>query len=128
MTPRGAGFSHCALSILATFLSAAVWCYYLPFSVIFWFENNIHGAELMVSLEEIKAIIGEVLQISERMDNLGADDVLLGGVPEFDSMAVVAILTTIEDNYGVMIDDDEVSAEHFESIASLLDFVNSKVG
>lgn len=81
----------------------------------------------MVSLEEIKAIIGDVLQITDRMDDLGADAPLLGGVPEFDSMAVVAILTTIEDNYGVMIDDDEVSAEHFESITSLLDFVNLKV-
>ena len=81
----------------------------------------------MVSLEEIKAIIGDVLQIADRMDDLGVDDPLLGGVPEFDSMAVVAILTTIEDNYGVIIDDDEVTAEHFESIASLLDFVNLKV-
>ncbi len=81
----------------------------------------------MVSLEEIKAIIGDVLQIADRMDDLAADAPLLGGVPEFDSMAVVAILTTIEDNYGVMIDDDEVSAEHFESITSLLDFVNLKV-
>jgi acyl carrier protein len=81
----------------------------------------------MVSLEEIKAIIGDVLQIADRMDDLGADDPLMGGVPEFDSMAVVAILTTIEENYGVMIDDDEVSAEHFESITSLLDFVNLKV-
>ncbi len=82
----------------------------------------------MVSLEEIKAIIGDVLQIADRMGDLGADDPLLGGIPEFDSMAVVAILTTIEDNYGVIIDDDEVTAEHFESIASLLDFVNLKVG
>jgi len=82
----------------------------------------------MVSLEEIKAIIGDVLQIADRMGDLGADAPLLGGIPEFDSMAVVAILTTIEDNYGVIIDDDEVTAEHFESIASLLDFVNLKVG
>jgi acyl carrier protein len=89
--------------------------------------NEIYRNSSMVSLEEIKAIIGDVLQIADRMDDLGIDDPLLGGVPEFDSMAVVAILTTIEDNYGVMIDDDEVSAEHFESIASLLEFVNSKV-
>ena len=81
----------------------------------------------MVSLDEIKAIIGEVLQIGDRIEALDAGDPLLGGIPEFDSMAVVAILTTIEDNYGVIIDDDEVSAENFESITSLLDFVNSKV-
>jgi acyl carrier protein len=81
----------------------------------------------MVSLEELKALIGEVLQISDRMDKLGENDVLLGGIPEFDSMAVVSLLTVIEDNYGIMIDDDEVSADNFETIGSLLQFVNSKV-
>jgi acyl carrier protein len=81
----------------------------------------------MVSLEELKALIGEVLQISDRMDKLGENDVLLGGIPEFDSMAVVSLLTVIEENYGVMIDDDEVSADNFETIGSLLQFVNSKV-
>lgn len=81
----------------------------------------------MVSLEELKALIGEVLQISDRMDKLGENDILLGGIPEFDSMAVVSLLTVIEENYGIMIDDDEVSADNFETIGSLLEFVNSKV-
>lgn len=82
----------------------------------------------MVSLDELKALIGEVLQISDRVENLGEHDILLGGIPEFDSMAVVSLLTVIEENYGVMIDDDEVSADNFETIGSLLQFVNSKVG
>ena len=42
-------------------------------------------------------------------------------------MAVVSVLTVVEDNYGVMIDDDEVSAENFETLGSLLQFVNSKI-
>ena len=50
----------------------------------------------MVSLDELKALIGEVLQISDRVENLGENDVLLGGIPEFDSMAVVSLLTVIE--------------------------------
>ena len=82
----------------------------------------------MVSLDDLKALIGEVLQISDRVENLGENDVLLGGIPEFDSMAVVSLLTVIEENYGVMIDDDEVSADNFETIGSLLQFVNAKVG
>jgi acyl carrier protein len=81
----------------------------------------------MVSLEEIKSIIGEVLQVSGSIEGLGTDATLLGGIPEFDSMAVVSILTAIEENYGVIIDDDEISAEQFETIGSLLEFVNSKL-
>ena len=81
----------------------------------------------MISLEELKSLIGEVLQIGDRLQGLGEEAVLLGGIPEFDSMAVVSVLTTIEENYGVMIDDDEVSAENFETIGNLLQFINSKV-
>lgn len=79
----------------------------------------------MISLEEVKTIIGEVLQIPERMAGLDENAPLLGAMPEFDSMAVVSILTTIEENYGLIVDDDEVSAENFETVGSLLEFVNS---
>lgn len=51
---------------------------------------------------------------------------LLGSVPELDSMAVVGVLTAIEDELGIEIADDEVSAETFATFGSLLDFVRSK--
>ena len=82
----------------------------------------------MVTLDELKALVGEVLQIPDRLSGMAENDVLLGGVPEFDSMAVVSVLTVIEENYGIMIDDDEVSAEHFETLGTLLQFINCKVG
>ena len=81
----------------------------------------------MVTLEDITQIIAEVLQLGARVDDFGSDTPLLGAVPEFDSMAVVSILTAVEDNYGIAIDDDEVSAEIFETVGSLVEFVNAKV-
>lgn len=81
----------------------------------------------MVSLEELKTIVASILQIGDRLDALDADAALLGGIPEFDSMAVVSVLTTIEESYGVIIDDDEVTAENFETLGSLLGFVNAKL-
>lgn len=81
----------------------------------------------MVSLEELKAIVASILQVGSRLDSLGRDDALLGGVPEFDSMAVVSVITTLEEDYGIEIPDDEVSAEHFESLGSLQDFVNARL-
>lgn len=53
---------------------------------------------------------------------------LLGAIPELDSMAVLAILTQIQDDFGVAIDDDEVSAEMFETFGALRRFVESKIG
>jgi acyl carrier protein len=41
-------------------------------------------------------------------------------------MAVVAVLTAIEERYGVTIDDGEVSAQIFETVGSLAEFVGSK--
>jgi acyl carrier protein len=52
---------------------------------------------------------------------------LLGVVPELDSMAVVGLLTAIEDRFGIVIADDEISADHFQSVGTLVDFVESKL-
>ncbi|MCP4993529.1 MAG: acyl carrier protein, partial [Gammaproteobacteria bacterium] len=46
---------------------------------------------------------------------------------EFDSMAVVSVITAIEDNFGVIVDDDEITAELFETVGSLHDFIAQKV-
>jgi acyl carrier protein len=81
----------------------------------------------MVSLDELKAIVASILQIGDRLEPLGPDAGLMGSIPEFDSMAVVSILTTLEENHGILIDDDEVSAENFESLGSLLEFVNAQM-
>jgi acyl carrier protein len=82
----------------------------------------------MVRLEDIVQIVAEVLQLGSTADGFDSDTALLGSVPEFDSMAVVAVLTAVEDNYGIAIEDDEVSAEIFETVGNLVDFVREKVG
>lgn len=78
-------------------------------------------------VEDIRDILRETLQLGDRADELDASSQLLGVVPEFDSMAVVTVLTLIEEEYGIEIDDDEVSAETFTTVGSLADFVASKV-
>lgn len=52
---------------------------------------------------------------------------LLGYVPEFDSLAVVTVIEAIEDQFDIVVDDDEVDAEIFETFGSLLTFVEKKV-
>ena len=43
-------------------------------------------------------------------------------------MAVVTVLTMIEDEFGFSISDDEVSADIFETLGTLAAFVDGKVG
>lgn len=74
---------------------------------------------------EIIKIIKNVLNI-EGYD-LKTDTLLLGHIPEFDSQAVVAILGAIEDRFGIIFEDDEITAEIFESVSTLSEFVRTKL-
>jgi len=78
-------------------------------------------------IDNIKEILRDSLQLGERADQLTASSPLLGSVPEFDSMAVVTVLTMAEEEFGIEIDDDEVSADIFETVGSLADFIAGKV-
>ena len=81
----------------------------------------------MSTLDDVKLIIADILQLGDRVGSLDRDSALLGSIPEFDSMAVVSVITAIEENYGFVIDDDEIEAETFESLGSLVDFVETKL-
>ena len=76
---------------------------------------------------EIKDLALNILQIGGSANDIQIDTPLLGHIPEFDSMSVVAILTAIEDQYGIVVDDDEVSADVFESWRTLTEFVAGKL-
>lgn len=82
----------------------------------------------MKNLTETIQIIAEVLQLGDRAQSFDENTALLGSVPEFDSMAVVSVITAIEDNFGVIVDDDEVTAELFETVGTLHDFIQQKAG
>ena len=43
--------------------------------------------------------------------------------PELDSLAVVEVITALEERFAFQIDDDEFSGEVFETIGSLAGFV-----
>lgn len=73
---------------------------------------------------EIIDIVKRVLHVSA---NLNGDSVLIGAIPEFDSMAVVLILTALENQYDFMVDDDEITADIFETIGTLTVFVEQKL-
>ncbi|WP_448212550.1 acyl carrier protein [Colwellia sp. MEBiC06753] len=75
---------------------------------------------------EIKQLLQETLQLDE-VGQWELETEILGSVPEFDSMAIVTVLTMVEENYGIVIEDDEVSAEVFETLGSLVTFVEEKL-
>tara|TARA_R110002073_G_scaffold56029_6_gene143060 strand:+ start:2480 stop:2731 length:252 start_codon:yes stop_codon:yes gene_type:complete len=81
----------------------------------------------MQHLETVKNVLCNVLSITDRKDSLTEDSVLLGNIPELDSMAVVNIITALEEHLDIIIEDDEISAENFETLGKLTQFVENKL-
>lgn len=81
----------------------------------------------MDTAASVKQLLADTLQLGNRADNLSPDSPLLGAIPEIDSMAVVTILTAIEDEFGVTVEDDEINAETFETLGTLVAYVNGKL-
>jgi acyl carrier protein len=78
-------------------------------------------------IDDIRNILRDTLQIGDRAEELQPDSPLLGAIAELDSMAVVTVLTMVEEQFGIEIADDEVSADVFETLGSLADFVSGQV-
>ena len=76
------------------------------------------------TLDEVRVILIETLGIADRADTLTADAALLGAVPELDSLAVVEVMTSIEERFGFQIDDESFSGEVFETVGNLAQFVD----
>ena len=51
---------------------------------------------------------------------------LFGHLPELDSMAVAGLLTEMEDRLDIVIDEDEIDGDIFETYGSLLAFTRAK--
>jgi acyl carrier protein len=75
---------------------------------------------------EILEILDEVLSLEGRALGFRADSPLMGALPELDSMAVVSLITTLEDRFDIAIHDDDISGDAFASVASLRDFVDAR--
>lgn len=80
----------------------------------------------MLPTLEVITILADVLNLGERRDLLHAGSPLLGSIPELDSMAVINVLTALEDHFGIVIDDDDISAATFSTVATLAAYVDRK--
>lgn len=81
----------------------------------------------MAIIDDVIEILKTTLQLGDNADSLNAASALLGAVPEFDSMAVVTVLTALEERFDITVDDDEIDAETFETVGNLVDFVSEKI-
>lgn len=77
--------------------------------------------------KEVLRVLDEVLSLNGRAASFTHDTPLLGAIPELDSMAVVTLITTLEEQFGLVVDDDDIDGATFFTVGSLVEFVNSKL-
>ena len=71
----------------------------------------------------LRDLLADTLGMTKkRVADFDGATALFGALPEFDSMAVAHFLTALEERLGVIIEDDDVEAEDFETFGTLLAF------
>lgn len=81
----------------------------------------------MDTRSQVRAVLDEVLSLKGRSARFDDGTPLLGGIPELDSMAVVGVLTLLEDRFGIAVEDDEIDGSTFATFGSLVAFVQQKL-
>ncbi len=81
----------------------------------------------MVALQQVLDVLAESLDGAVEIDQMSEEAPLLGAIPELDSMAIVGIITSIEDHFGITFDDDELDAEVFETVGTLRNQIIAKL-
>lgn len=77
--------------------------------------------------KDVLSLLDEILSLNGRSAEFSVNTPLLGAIPELDSMAVVALITGMEERFGFSVDDDEIEGSTFATVGSLVEFVNGKL-
>jgi len=77
--------------------------------------------------KEVLTILDETLALDGRALDYDRTTPLLGAVPELDSMAVVGVINLLEERFELMIGDDEIDGSTFETVGTLVSFVENKL-
>nr|WP_315430362.1 phosphopantetheine-binding protein [uncultured Albidiferax sp.] len=77
--------------------------------------------------QEVIRVLDEVLSLNGRSAAFTRETHLLGAIPELDSMAVVSLITSLEEHFGLTVDDDDMDGSTFATVGSLADFVTDKL-
>ena len=89
-------------------------------------EYNKQGLRVRVE-KDVLNVLDEVLLLKGRGAGFVRATPLLGALPELDSMAILSLITTLEERFGFVIHDDEMEGAVFATLGSLTDYVTAKL-
>jgi len=81
----------------------------------------------MAIIEDVIKVLAESMELGERTAKLNANTLLFGEMPEFDSLALVVVVTSLEERFDLQVDADDLDETVFETIGSLTAFVERQI-
>tara|TARA_B110000503_G_scaffold34861_2_gene56906 strand:- start:30990 stop:31232 length:243 start_codon:yes stop_codon:yes gene_type:complete len=75
------------------------------------------------ALDLAKKVIAVNLQLE--LDQLTADTEILGNFPQFNSLTIVGVISSIEDELDCAIDDEDITTDIFTTVGDLAEFIES---
>ncbi|MES2946957.1 MAG: acyl carrier protein [Pseudomonadota bacterium] len=77
--------------------------------------------------QEVLQVLDSVLGLAGRTATFTRDTALLDALPELDSMAVVSLISALEERFDMVIEDEDIDGAVFATVGSLSDFVGGKL-
>lgn len=85
--------------------------------------SNIAGE----TMDTVREVLVSSLELQQAPADLHPETPLFGSLPELDSLGVLALVTDLEERFGITVDDEEFGADLFETVGSLTEFVETKL-
>ena len=83
------------------------------------------GTNAAIDSADVKDVVIKVLAIEDRADAIDADTSLTA-IPELDSLAILELVVELERHFGITVEDEDVTAEVFDTIGTLAAYVAAK--
>jgi acyl carrier protein len=77
--------------------------------------------------QQVVNVLERVLSLNGRSARFTSDTALLGAIPELDSMAVIGVISSLEERFEIEVADDDIDGATFATVGSLTKFIQSKL-
>lgn len=83
-------------------------------------------SELDSTIEKVQRWVHNAFPVAKERNIAATDSLLESGI--IDSMGTLEVVDFLETDFGIEVLDDEMVADHFDSISSIAKFIGSKQG
>lgn len=83
--------------------------------------------ETISLLSQLKSTLDDALFLNGQTKDWSDQTILLGNIPELDSMSVMNVVAAIKKEFGVFMDDEDINAEVFATLESLALYIESQL-